>query len=83
MKTTAHSPRSTRRRARQSGMAVIVVLALLAIILVYIGANARALHQLGRELKLVEQQQIHRVALPQQKTNPPVALAPENAGPRR
>lgn len=42
-------------------MAIIVVLLLISIILLYLGASARTLHLLGRELKQVEQQQIHRL----------------------
>ena len=42
-------PRSPRRR--QAGSAVIVVMALLAIILVYVAGNLRTLNSLARELK--------------------------------
>lgn len=48
-------------RNREKGGAVIVVLALLAIMLIFVNANMRALHSLGQELKLVEQQQIKRL----------------------
>ena len=41
----------------RSGMAVIVVLTLLALLFIYIAANARTLHHLGRELKLLDRQQ--------------------------
>jgi hypothetical protein len=50
-------------------MAVIVVIALIAIVLVYVGGNARTLDQLGRELKLVEKQQIRRLRGPAPVTN--------------
>ncbi len=50
-------------------MAVIVVIALIAIVLVYVGGNARTLDQLGRELKLVERQQIRRFVAPAVATN--------------
>jgi hypothetical protein len=65
------SPRSDFccRPAAQRGVAVIVVLALLAIVFIYVSANARALYQLGRELKLVEQQQLRRLAQPLPSTN--------------
>jgi hypothetical protein len=53
------SPGSTRRR--QDGVAVIVILALLSILLIYVLANARSLHHLGRELKLLEQRQVQRL----------------------
>ena len=48
-------------RPRERGMAVIVVLALVAIVLIYVAGNLRALHNLGGELKLVERRQIHRL----------------------
>ena len=53
---------------------MIVVIALLALVLVFIGANVRALDNLGRELRLVERQQKHRLearfaAHPNQTTN--------------
>lgn len=51
-------PAATNR----SGMAVIVVLTLLALLLIYIAANARTLHHLGRELKLIDQQQTNHWA---------------------
>jgi hypothetical protein len=44
----------------QGGSAVIVVLALLAIVLIFVGANLRSLSTLGRELKWIEQQQTRR-----------------------
>jgi len=49
-------------RKNQSGMVVIVFLALLSIILIYVGANLHSLNSLKRELKLVEQQQLRRLA---------------------
>ena len=51
------SPQSNR-----SGLATIIVLAVIAIMLVYITANVRALNTLDKELKLVEQKQIKRLA---------------------
>ena len=50
-------------------MAVIVVLVLLSIILLYLAASARTLHLLGRELKQVEQQQVHRLVASGNGTN--------------
>ncbi len=54
---------SVRPKARNTerGMAIIVVLALLSIILLYLAASARTLHLLGRDLRQVEQQQVHRL----------------------
>jgi len=42
-------------------MAVIVVIALLAILLVFVAGNIRALYCLGAELRLVEKQQKQRL----------------------
>jgi hypothetical protein len=50
-----------QHRPRQQGMAVIVVIALLSIIFLYVMANARTLHYLKRDLRLVEQQQTNRL----------------------
>jgi len=55
---------------RKSGVAVVVVLALLSIMLLYVAANVRSLHHLGRELKLLERQQVHRLNLRATATNP-------------
>lgn len=52
-----HSP-SSRRGER--GVAVIVVLAFLAIILLYLAANNQSLVQLKRQIKLTEQHQLKR-----------------------
>ena len=73
----------SRPRRRQSGSAVIVVLALLAIILVYVAGNLRTLNNLGRELKLVERQQIHRLQTAAQTTHvPPAAAIGTNSPPK-
>jgi hypothetical protein len=48
-------------RQREQGVATIVILALLSIVLIYVAANVRTLDTLGRELKLVEKQQIRRL----------------------
>ena len=54
----AQAPWTLRRghgpRRRQNGMAVIVVLALLAIILVYVAGNIRSLYCKGRGTGLAE-----------------------------
>lgn len=47
---------STRRH--EQGVAVIVVLALLAILLLYVTANVRSLRIMSQEIKLVEQRQL-------------------------
>jgi hypothetical protein len=42
-------------------MAVIVVIALLAIILIYIAAGVRTLNNLGGDVRLIEKQQTQRL----------------------
>jgi type II secretory pathway component PulK len=56
----ARAPVRLRRR-RERGIAVIVVLALLSILVVYLGANIRSLQHLHREMKFIEQQQTRRL----------------------
>lgn len=77
MKTSSHESDITNRS--RSGMAVIIVLAFLAIILIYLAGNARTLHWLERDLKLVEQKQIHRLAGTSIKTNAIEALSNQDA----
>jgi hypothetical protein len=71
-----HAPRSAlharRSRARRSGSAVIIVLALLAIILIYVAANLRTLYTLSSELRLLERRQVQRL----QKAAPATNAAP-------
>ena len=50
----------TSRRCEQ-GMASVIVLAFLAILLIYVSINARAILCLENEVKLVEKQQIKRL----------------------
>jgi hypothetical protein len=80
-RVTHHASRISPRR-RQTGSAVIIVMALLAIILVYVAGNLRTLNSLGRELKLLELQQIRRLQTVTQRTNtPPAAVIHTNALP--
>lgn len=58
-----------RLRRRESGMAVIVVLALVSILLLYVACNIRTLSNLGQELKLLERRQIRRLELSVHRTN--------------
>lgn len=73
MKTSCQIQAVLSRRAgprgADHGMAIIVVLLLVSIILLYLAASARTLHLLGRELKQVEQQQVHRLVSAGQNTN--------------
>jgi hypothetical protein len=72
-------PRSPHRRER--GFAFVVVLALLAILLIYVNGNMRALHGLDQELKLTERQQVKRLnAL--SATNAPASPRPAAANAR-
>jgi hypothetical protein len=66
-------------RKGEEGTAVIVVVALLSIILLYIAANARTLHYLGRELKIIEKQQIRKLATAGPTTNSVQTLVTTNS----
>jgi hypothetical protein len=68
---TFHASRFTRK---ESGSAVIVIIALLAILLLYMAYNLQTLANLGRELRLLERQQTHRLQTAAPKTNSPPAL---------
>jgi hypothetical protein len=46
---------------RESGMATLVCIGLLAIMMILITAESRALYHLHREVKLLEQQQLKRL----------------------
>ena len=70
-RSTLHALRST---ARQTGSAVIVIMALLAILLLYMAYNLKTLANLGRELRLLERQQTRRLQTAAPKTNPPPAV---------
>ena len=63
MKTKSNSRlrRSPGDLRHQSGMAVILVMALLAIILVYVAGNLGTIHHLSRELRLIDQRQLRRL----------------------
>jgi len=69
-----HAPQRTANYGRQSGSAVIVVMALVAIILLYVAGNLRTLHNLGRELRLIERQQVRRLQKATPPTNAPPAI---------
>ncbi len=58
-------------RSQERGSAVIVVIAILAILLIYIGGNLRTLHLLSRDLKQIEQKQLRRLSVPSPATNAP------------
>jgi len=56
------NPCIKKGRRDQRGTAVVVVIALLAIILVFISGNLRTLHLLRRDLRLIETEQTNRLA---------------------
>lgn len=53
----------TSPHKRESGMAVIVILALVAIMMIYIAANLKTLSTLHRDLNLIETKQVRRLAV--------------------
>ena len=53
---------TSRRDKGREGMAVIVVLTLIAIVTIYIAYNLRTMAVLNRDLRLVERQQLQRLA---------------------
>jgi hypothetical protein len=59
----------------EHGMATLIFITLLAIMMILVTAEARALFQLHREVKFLEQQQIKR--LNSTSTNAPAAPAME------
>lgn len=67
-----------KTKARRQGSAVIVVIALLSLLLLYVAYNLRTLHLLGQELRLIERQQLRRLAAVNANTN---AVAVTNATP--
>ena len=60
---TGRGPAAPKRN--EGGMATIIFITLLAIMLILVTAESRALFQLHREVKLLEQQQIKRLNGPQ------------------
>jgi hypothetical protein len=60
MNTRLFQPVGRGRRTRERGVAVIIVLALIAILMILVASNVKALHQLQRELRLVEHKQLQQ-----------------------
>jgi len=74
---------ASSRPCRQGGSAVIIVLALLTIIMIYVAGNLRTLNSLGRELKLLERQQVQRLQATARATNsPPASTVGTNSVPQ-
>jgi hypothetical protein len=63
-------------RGGERGMATVIFIALLAIMLILVMAESRALIQLRREVKFLQKQQIKRLNLSQ--TNLMVATQPDS-----
>ena len=64
---------------RESGMATVIFIALLAIMLILVTAESSALFRLHREVKLIEQQQIKRLNLSQTNVTAKVSLTEKSA----
>ena len=60
MKLTPNPELKTRNSKRKDGSATILVLALLALMMVFLTANQLVLHNLKREVWLVEQKQLKK-----------------------
>jgi hypothetical protein len=71
---TTHTPAAPNRA--ESGMASIIFITLLTLMMILVTAEARALFQLRREVKFLEQQQIKRLA--GQSARPEATAAPAN-----
>ncbi len=68
----SNAERGTRNagRTRQRGSATILVLALVAILFVYLNRNQLTLHSLKRELRLVEEKQLKKFQPPPKPAQP-------------
>ncbi len=64
MKLTPNSELKIRNSKPASGSATILVLALVAIMMVFLTTNQRVLYNLKREVRLVEQQQLKKFQPP-------------------
>ena len=52
---------NSSKQRHESGSAAIVVVALLAIVLLYVGSTLQTLNHLDRDIKLVEKRQLRRL----------------------
>ena len=75
IKSASDRDRPARRRSGQRGMATVVFIALLAIMMVLVMVESSSLVRLHRELKLLEQHQMKRLAGP--PNTPAVAVNQE------
>ena len=53
-----------RNRRHQAGSAVLVVFILLGLMVGFLLANARALHHMKQEIRLIEQRQLRKFTIP-------------------
>jgi hypothetical protein len=60
--------------AREGGSATFLFIALLAIMMILVAANGKAIFRLHRELNLLEQKQNERLNVPQTNAMPVVSL---------
>lgn len=68
-----HSQPQTGNPKHQRGSATILVLALLAIMVVFLSANQIVLHNLKRDVRLVEQKQLKKFQPPTARPAAPPA----------
>jgi hypothetical protein len=66
MKISSNSPRRIpRSTSRNDGMMTVILIALLAIMVILVAAESKALFQLHREMKFLEKKQIQRLDVSQ------------------
>ena len=68
-------PNPLRHRASERGFAVLALMMMLACMLVLVTANARTSNWLQREVKLVEKQQLKRLATLETNALPTAVLS--------
>ena len=73
MKLPPNAQLKTRNSKPKGGSATILVLALVAIMMVFLTTNQRVLSSLKREVRLVEQQQLKKFQPPPAKPAAPPA----------
>lgn len=61
MNLTPHAKLQTRNPQRESGSATVLMFALVVILVAILASNQLVLHNLKRELKLIEQKQLKQL----------------------
>ena len=64
MKLTASESERSGRARRERGFMIIAMMAILAMMLIYVAASTTTLTRLRQNLKLVEQKQVQRLQTP-------------------